>query len=120
MSGQRIGLVVPSSNVTMETELPALLRDRGFTFHSSRMRMRHVTPEELRAMNAQMDRCAAELADARCDVVASACLVAIMAQGQGYHTQAESQLSDGLAREGSPAPVVSSAGALLRALDALD
>ncbi len=40
--------------------------------------MKHVTPEELRAMNAQMDRCTAELADAQCDVVTTACLVAIM------------------------------------------
>ena len=45
----RMGLIVPSSNVTMETELPALLaRDgaatgRRFTFHSARMRMTSAT-----------------------------------------------------------------------------
>ncbi len=45
----RIGQIVPSSNVTMETEIPTLLRAREsvgeerFTFHSSRMRMQHVT-----------------------------------------------------------------------------
>jgi maleate isomerase len=56
----------------METEIPALLRareaeapDERFTFHSSRMRMRRVTPEELRSMNEQTGRAAAELADAR-------------------------------------------------------
>lgn len=122
----RVGLIVPSSNVTMETELPALLRareeerpDERFTFHASRMRMRHVTPEELLAMNAQMDRCAAELADARCDVVATACLVAIMAQGPGFHCDAEAQTTEALEREGAPVPVVSSAGALITALHAL-
>jgi maleate isomerase len=122
----RVGLIVPSSNTTMETEIPRMLRareaarpDQTFTFHSSRMRMKHVTPDELRAMNAQMDRCAAELADARCDVVTTACLVAIMAQGPGFHCTAEDQISRVLQQEGAPAPVVSSAGALLTALDDL-
>ena len=46
----RIGQIVPSSNTTMETEIPAMLRAREalyperFTFHSSRMRMHRVTP----------------------------------------------------------------------------
>ena len=81
----RIGQMVPSSNTTMETEIPAMLRLREqvaperFTFHSSRMRMHKVTPEELKAMNSQTQRCAAELADARVDVISTACLVAIMA-----------------------------------------
>lgn len=110
----------------METEIPAMLRAREaakpeqrFTFHSSRMRMKRVTPEELKAMNAQMDRCAAELADARCDVVTTACLVAIMAQGPGFHCVVEDQITSVLQQEGAPAPVVSSAGALLKALDDL-
>jgi maleate cis-trans isomerase len=37
------------------------------------MRMTSVTPEALAAMNAQGVRCAAELADAECDVLAYAC-----------------------------------------------
>ena len=122
----RLGLIVPSSNVTMETEIPALLRarepeapDERFTFHSSRMRMRQVTPEELRAMNEQTGRAAAELADARCDVVATACLVALMAQGPGFHCTAEDQIREVLRAEDALVPVVSSAGALLDGLRAL-
>ena len=126
MSDSRIGMIVPSSNLTMETELPRMLRDREqvfpderFTFHSSRMRMKHVTPEELQRMNAQTERASLELADARPDVVASACLVAIMAQGPGHHCSAEAQISGVLQGEGLDVPVVSSAGALLRALEAM-
>jgi maleate isomerase len=122
----RAGLIVPSSNTTMEAELPNLLRLREqrrpaerFTFHSSRMRMRHVTPDELEAMNAQTDRAATELADLRPDIVATACLVAIMAQGPGFHRTAEAQISDALIREGASTPVVSSAGALVAGLHAL-
>ncbi|MER5886217.1 Asp/Glu racemase [Streptomyces sp. NPDC001941] len=126
MTDHHIGMIVPSSNLTMETELPrmlaareALIPEDRFVFHSSRMRMKHVTPEELRAMNAQTGRAATELADGRPDVVATACLVAIMAQGPGYHCTAEAEITDALRAEGSVAPVVSSAGALLSGIEAL-
>ena len=96
----RIGQIVPSSNITMETEIPAMFRAREgvrperFTFHSSRMRMHKVTKEELEAMNRESLRCAAELSDARVDVMSTACLVAIMATGLGYHRQAERELAE--------------------------
>jgi maleate isomerase len=122
----RIGLLVPSSNTTMETEIPALLRarelvrpDDTFTFHSARLRMADVTPDALRAMNQQTERATAELADLRPHVVATACLVAIMAQGPGSHRAAESEIEFVLEREHASAPVVSSAGALVDALHAL-
>ncbi|KVV21703.1 Asp/Glu racemase [Burkholderia multivorans] len=118
----RIGQIVPSSNTTMETEIPAMLRAREsirperFTFHSSRMRMHKVTREELVAMNREGLRCAAELADARVDVMSTACLVAIMAMGNGYHRDVERDLT-AVARENHcNAPVMTSAGALVEGL----
>ncbi len=112
----RVGLLVPSSNVTMEIELPALFKqrseDRCPSFHSARMRMTAVTPAALAAMDAQADRCAAELADAQVDVLAYACLVAVMVQGPGSHRATERRLSE--AAGGTP--VVSSAGALVGAI----
>jgi maleate isomerase len=121
----RIGQIVPSSNTTMETEIPAMLRAREsveperFTFHSSRMRMKRVTKEELAAMDAESHRCAAELADARVDVIGYACLVATMSMGKGYHCQSERRLREVTAREGAPTPVVTSAGALVHGLKTL-
>ena len=122
----RIGQIVPSSNTTMETEIPAILRareavipDERFTFHASRMRMKKVTKEELAKMDADSDRCAAELADARVDVLGYACLVAIMSMGKGYHSQSEARLTAVTEKEGGPAPVVTSAGALVHGLKAL-
>jgi maleate isomerase len=121
----RIGQIVPSSNTTMETEIPALLRVREtvrpqrFTFHSSRMRMQKVTPEELAAMDRDSDRCALELADARVDVLGYACLVAIMSMGKGYHRVSEARLHQRTVEAGGPAPVVTSAGALVDGLKAL-
>jgi maleate isomerase len=118
----RIGQIVPSSNTTMETEIPAMLRAREqirperFTFHSARMRMKKVTPEELAQMDAASDRCALELSDARVDVLGYACLVAIMAAGKGYHRQSEARLRETTRANGGDAPVVTSAGALVDAL----
>ncbi len=118
----RIGQIVPSSNTTMETEIPAMLRAREaieperFTFHSSRMRMKKVTKEELAAMDCDSDRCAIELSDARVDVLGYACLVAIMSMGPGYHRVSEARLHQRTIDNGGAAPVVTSAGALIEGL----
>ena len=124
-SHYRVGQIVPSSNTTMETEVPAMLlarqaiRPERFTFHASRMRMKKVVKEELEAMDRDSDRCALELSDARVDVLGYACLVAIMSMGLGYHRQSEQRLHQRTLDNGAPAPVVTSAGALVEGLQAL-
>jgi maleate isomerase len=119
----RIGQIVPSSNTTMETEIPAMLTartalrpDERFTFHSSRMRMHKVTREELEAMNREGLRCAAELADARVEVMSTACLVAIMAMGPGHHRKVQRELEEVVRANRCDAPVMTSAGALIEGL----
>ncbi|MDT3230004.1 maleate cis-trans isomerase family protein [Pseudomonas sp. rhizo25] len=118
----RIGQIVPSSNTTMETEIPAMLnarqaiRPERFTFHSSRMRMKQVRKEELAAMDGESDRCAIELSDAKVDVLGYACLVAIMAKGLGYHRNSEQRLRQATADNDANAPVITSAGALIEGL----
>lgn len=125
MKAIRIGQIVPSSNTTMETEIPAMFRARElhrperFTFHSSRMRMKTVVKEELEAMDRDSDRCALELSDARVDVLGYACLVAIMSLGRGYHRVSEQRLHQRTRENGAAAPVVTSAGALVAGLQAL-
>ena len=121
----RIGQIVPSSNTTMETEIPAMLNAHAiahatrFTYHSSRMRMKTVKKEELAAMDAESDRCALELSDARVDVLGYACLVAIMSMGKSYHRVSQERLHGRTVENGAPAPVVTSAGALVDALGVL-
>ncbi|WP_145008577.1 maleate cis-trans isomerase family protein [Pseudomonas oryzihabitans] len=121
----RIGQIVPSSNTTMETEIPAMLtarqsiRPERFTYHSARMRMKHVKKEELAAMDAQSDRCALELSDARVDVLGYACLVAIMAMGRGYHRESQQRLGQVVMDNDSQAKVITSAGALVDGLKVL-
>ena len=123
MSGaRRIGLIVPSSNTTIETEVPEMLRripDQAFTFHSSRAVLHSVDPESLDRMVGELDRCGNELCDARVDAIAYACLVALMARGPGAHAEAEGKLAELVAGRGADAAVVSSAGALVRGLRVL-
>ena len=122
----KIGQIVPSSNLTMEREIPAMFRAREavfeerFSFHSSRMRMKQVTKEELTKMDRDSDRCALELSDADVDVMGYACLVAIMSMGKGYHRVSQERLHKVTVENGHPAPVVSSAGALVDCLHLME
>lgn len=121
-STQRVGLIVPSSNVTMEIEVPAMMRKSAgdvFSFHSSRMAMRQVSAAELKDMDAQAVRCASELSDARCEAMAYACLVAVMVQGPGAHREVERRLSNVVRERGLSSPVISSAGALVETVKRL-
>ncbi|GEE00074.1 maleate isomerase [Gordonia spumicola] len=123
MNTHRIGLVVPSSNVTVETEMPRILGahpDADFSFHSTRMRMHQVSPEGLAAMNAQRERCVLEIGDASPEVILYACLVAIMVGGPGEHQRVESAVAEQLATGGSEARIRSSAGVLVEGVRALD
>jgi len=90
-----------------------------FSFHSSRAALHQVTEEALDQMVRDGDRCARELSDARVDAIVYACLIAIMARGAGAHDQIESRLAEVAEENGSPTPVISSAGALVRGLNSL-
>jgi maleate isomerase len=125
MSAHRIGLIVPSSNTTMETELPELFRRRAavtgesFTWHSARASMAKVTPEELDRMVQASDVAAQSLADAPVEVIAYACLVAVMCRGPGAAGEVERRLAAAVAEAPHRPAVVSSAGALIDGLRAL-
>jgi maleate isomerase len=117
----RVGLIVPSSNTTMETELPELFRRRpeGFTWHSARARLAHVTAEELNRMVEASDVAAQSLADAPVEVIAYACLVAVMARGPGAHRDVQARLEAALEDSPRQPPIVTSAGALIDGLHAI-
>jgi maleate isomerase len=70
-------------------------------------------------MDGESDRCALELSDARVDVLGYACLVAIMSMGLGYHRVSEKRLHERTRENNAPAPVVTSAGALIEGLQHL-
>ena len=119
----RIGLIVPSSNITVETELPALLRrqeirtHRRFSVHSHRLGLRDVTLESLQAMNREANTAGELLGHASVDVLVYGCLIAALSEGPGAHRLVESRLRKSVSAPGKDIPVVSSAGALISTLN---
>lgn len=121
----RIGLIVPSSNVTMETELPAMMRAREsvsperFTFHSSRIRLLNVEPEALSRMNSEVKDCLSRLEDAGVDVVVKACLVAAMLEDSLSHHEFTRDVSEHITERNMDAGFITSAHSLTAALKTL-
>lgn len=122
----RVGLIVPSSNTTMETEIAALLQRQAaadgsrFTIHSARLRLRQTTPDALRAMNDAAGDAVDALCDAQVDTLMYACLVATMFGGKASVVETGQRLARRAAHiRSAPVPVVTSADALVSALRSL-
>ncbi|MEQ9439793.1 MAG: hypothetical protein RIG62_12135 [Cyclobacteriaceae bacterium] len=121
----RIGMIVPSSNTTMETEIPALLQSQAahsgdrFTFHASRIRLKQVTQEALQQMNHAAEAAVDQLGDAEVDAIMYACLVAVMCGGKACMNEMYQRLSMRARRQPQVPQVVTSAGALVEALKSL-
>jgi len=69
---RRIGLLVPSSNTTMEPEFYKMA-PRGVSIHTARMRLVETTSEKLFEMAEDSDRAAALLATTEVDVIVYGC-----------------------------------------------
>lgn len=110
----RVGLIVPSSNTTNETEFSAVL-PAGVSLHTSRMRLDDVDADSLSEMAEDASRCARLLATADVDVVAYGCTTGSLVHGPGYDEELEARLE-----EIAGVPVVTTASSVKRAFEALD
>jgi maleate isomerase len=122
----RIGLIVPSSNTTMEAEIPALLQRQSaadgsrFTLHATRLRMRHCVAGALQAMNEAAGDAVDALCDAQMDTVLYGCMVAAMAGGKASVAETGQRLARRANHmRAAPVSVVTSADALIGALRSL-
>lgn len=109
----RLGIIVPSSNTTMETEFNRII-PKDYTIHSARMRMRNVTAEELKRMDQDSLKAAVELSDAKVAAIGYGCTIAIMSREVGYDEVVRRRIEDRV-----KIPTVISATAVLAALRAL-
>src|SRR5438046_1358800 len=72
VSGARIGLIVPSSNTSVESEFYRMI-PRGFTIHSARMGITEVTLSGLTRMERDARAAALLLRDAKVEIICYAC-----------------------------------------------
>jgi maleate cis-trans isomerase len=107
----RIGLLVPSINTTMETELWRIVPE-GVSVHTARIAGgRHGTPETLRGMEAEARRAAEPLAMVEPDIVIYACTSGSFFEGPAWNKK----ICDELSAIGK-CPTVTTAGAMVAAL----
>lgn len=104
----KIGLVKPSSNVTMERELPKFIPNA--VFNTTGIDLVDVTEESLNAMNTAIPNAAKNSTSDGQELVVSVCLVATML-APGGHEGIEQEME-----KATGVKAISSAGALVRQL----
>ncbi|AFL95855.1 putative maleate cis-trans isomerase [Thermococcus cleftensis] len=110
----RLGLIVPSSNTTMEMELHSVLPE-GVSLHTARVPLRNVTEEELIKMNALAVESAKLLRDAGVELILYGCTSGSFIGGKDYEKELEAQIEEEV-----NVPVVSTSTAVVEALKILD
>ena len=84
MKKKRIGLVVPSSNTTMETDFVPRMPNDQATLHVARMHIKHTTrEEEERMVDVYFPQCLDDLESADVDIILFGCTSAGTLHGNG-------------------------------------
>lgn len=108
----RIGLIVPSSNTTMEPEFYQHL-PQGVSLHTARITIVNAVPEELSKMPEELDGCVELLRTAKVDVVVFGCTSGSFLMGKGYDRELEERIE-----KVGGVPAVTTSHAVLEALKA--
>ncbi len=109
----RVGLLLPSSNTTMEPDLYRMA-PRDVTVHTARMLLRVVTPEGLEEMAGEATGAAGLLKTACVDMIAYGCTSGSLIGGVGWEKSLKRRLE-----EAAGVPVVTTAGAVVEGLRTL-
>ncbi len=109
----RFGLIVPSSNTTMEAEFWRMASGWA-TVHTARMRLEKIKVDELEEMEEQMLEAAIRLADAEVNVIGYGCTSGSLLKGKGHGRKIERKIAE---KTGFPA--VATAKAVIEALSEL-
>jgi len=109
----RLGLIIPSSNTTMEPEFYAMLPS-AFTVHTARLRLREVTVEDLTQMEKKIEEEALKLKDTGVEVIGYGCTSGSLFRGKDHDKEIETRIE-----KCSDIPAVATAGAVVKALSML-
>ncbi len=109
----RLGLIVPSSNTTMESEFWRIAFGWA-TVHISRIRIQKVTIQSLRQMEGQILDAAVRLADAEVDIIGYGCTSGSLFRGKDHGQEIERTIA-----EATGIQAIATARAVVKALDKL-
>ncbi len=110
----RLGIIVPSSNTTMEMEFNKI-KPKNASIHAARMKLRKVTAKSLMEMEAEAEKEAMKLADAKVDVIAYGCTTGSLVKGANHATKIEE-----IIMKATGLPAVATANSVIRALKELN
>lgn len=88
----RIGLIIPSSNTTMEEEFKKLL-PYGISLHTARIPLRKATPKELIEMERYLGEASRRVADADVDIIVFGCTTGSLVKGYGYDQELTNEMT---------------------------
>ena len=111
MSNFKLGLIVPSSNTTIEPEFWRMVSDWA-TVHTARIRLEAITIHDLERMEEQTIEASLRLFDAKVDIIGYGCTSGSLFRGGDHFVQIEKKIS---AETGIQS--VATAGAVLDALN---
>ena len=87
----KFGLIVPSSNTSMEAEFWRMALGWA-TVHTSRMRLQKITIDDLDEMEEMTMEASILLADAEVDVIGYGCTSGSLFKGRGHDKEIERKL----------------------------
>ena len=109
----RIGILVPSSNTTVEPEFYRAL-PAGVTVHAARLYLTKIEPGSIQAIVDELDRAASLLATADVDVIMLAATAPSFLKGRGYDRELIGRIEEVTGKRAT-----TTSTAMLRALDAM-
>lgn len=115
MGWVKVGVIIPSSNTTVEREFNRAFLEPDVTIHSARITLREVNLKGLEEMEKETERAAAELRTANVDVIAYACTTGSLFKGPKHHEEIKQRI-EGI----TGIKAVATAGAVLDALKYLN
>lgn len=114
MSLFRLGLLIPSSNTTMEQEFRLMLPTE-ISVHVARISLREVVVTELLRMEKDIEEEAKKLADANVNVVGFGCTSGSLVRGLGYDREIVERIVKATKKQ-----AVATAGSVVEALKSLN
>ena len=111
----RIGLIIPSSNTTMESEFWKVLGPTGVSVHTARITLINVTAKELKEMAEETISAAKRLATAEVDVIVFGCTSGSLLEGIEWEKSLVKKIE-----EATGIKAITTAGAVVQALRTLN